>query len=424
MELATDYGRRRAIAVSFFERRKAGTALYDQEGMKATLGISSAVVVVLLGSTLSLAQTAGDAQRAYAEHAAKAQSYLRQNRPDLAIPELEAAVAAKPDSVDAQGNLGVLLFFQGKYAQALPELKAAVGMKPDLWKIEALLGIAERRTGDEMQGRKDLETAFPHIEEEKLKINVGLDLIESYTATDDLDKASDMVAQLLKLKPTDPALLYAAYRIHSQMMAQSLLTLSLVAPESAQLHQAIAHELQRTHDLAGTIKNLREALAIDPNLPGIHFELAEALHASDDQRLKAEAETQYKLAVETNPNDPKAAARMGDIEVEKGDIAAAQRYYEQALKLDPSSADATIGLANVDVEKGDPGEAAKLLEQVVAADPTNYLAHYRLSAVYRKLHRPEAVEKELSAYKKYKDMHETLTDVYQKMDAPDKAATQ
>ena len=391
--------------------------------MSATLRRVSVVSVMLCSGLVCAAQTAGDKQSVYAEHAAKAQSYLREKRPDLAIPELEAAVAAKPDSVDARGNLGVLLFFQGKYAQAIPQLRAAVGMKPDLWKIEALLGTAERRTGDEHQGRIDLEAAFQHIEDEKLKIDVGRDLIESYSATDDLDKASDMVSQLLRIKPTDPSLLYASYRIHSEMMAESLLTLSLVAPDSAQLHQAIAHELQRTHDLAGTIKNLREALAIDPNLPGIHFELAEALHASDDQRLRTEAEEQYKLAVETNPNDPKAAERMGDIEVEKGDLDAGEKYYRQALKLQPNAADATMGLANVYFERGDAEQAATLLEQVIAADPTNSLAHYRLSVVYRKLHRPDAVERELQAYKKYKDMREKLTNVYQTMDAPDKAAT-
>lgn len=397
--------------------------------MKVTLRTIYAVLVLVLVLVCSAAscvsQTAEDKQGAYAEHAQKAQSYLREKRPDLAIPELEAAVAAKPDSVDARGNLGVLLFFQGKYAQAVPQLRAAVGMKADLWKIQALLGIAERRTGDEAQGRADLEAAFPHIGDatgdEKLKVNVGLDLVESYSATEDLEKAAEMVAQLLRIKPDDPGLLYTSYRIHAQMMAQALLTLSLVAPESAQLHQAMAHELQRTHDLAGTIKNLREALAIDPKLPGLHFELAEALHASDDQRLRAEAETQYKLAVETNPSDPEAAAKMGDIEVEKGDLAAAEMYYRRALKLRPNDADATIGLANVASEKGDAAEAATLLEQVIAADPTNYLAHYRLSAVYRKLHRPDAVERELQAYKRYKDMHETLTNVYKKMEAPDKA---
>jgi tetratricopeptide (TPR) repeat protein len=198
------------------------------------------------------------------------------------------------------------------------------------------------------------------------------------------------------------------------------LSLSLAAPDSAQLHQAIAHELQRTHDLNGTIKNLRQALALDPNLPGIHFELAEALHASDDQRLHVEAEEQYKLAVETNPNDPMAASRMGDVEVEKNDLVAGEKYYEEALKLQPNYADATIGLANVKSKNGDQAGAAALLERVIADDPTNYLAHFRLSAVYRKLNRPDDSKRELDAYKKYKDLHEALTAIYQKMDATDK----
>jgi len=64
--------------------------------------------------------------------------------------------------------------------------------------------------------------------------------------------------------------------------------------------------------------------------------------------------------------------------------------------------------------------AAPLLEQVIAADPSNYLAHFRLSTVYRKLHRPDDVKRELDAYTRYKDMHEKLTSIYKTLDSPDK----
>jgi len=356
-----------------------------------------------------------------ARHERLAQQYLAQRQPAKAIPELQAVLALDPNNFDARANLGVLTFFQGNYEQALPLLRAVVAAKPDLWKIQSLLGIAERKTGDDHQGRLDLEAAFPHLDEPKLKSQVGLELVESYSSTGDLDKASDLIAQLLAAEPTDPALLYTSYRIHADMMARDLLTLSLSDPNSAQLHQAIAHELQRTHDLAGTISNLRQALALDPNLPGIHFELAEALHASDDQRLRAESVEQYKLAVLTNPTDPKAATRLGDIEVENGDLDGAEKSYQQALKLQPNSPDAEIGMANVLSEQGNPTAAAPLLEQVLAADPSNYLAHFRLSAVYRKLHRPDDVKRELDAYTKYKDMHEKLTAIYKTQDSPNKA---
>ena len=376
-------------------------------------------LVLLLSVTVCFPQTASK-QQELSSHLQKVQTYLHQNRPDLAIPELQAALAIDPSNLEVRANLGVLLFFQGKYDQALPLLQAVVAANPDLWKIQSLLGIAESKTGNDHQGRIDLETAFPHIEETKLKVDVGLQLIESYTATGEFDKASTLIAQLLALKPTDPELLYASYQIHSNMMAEDLLSLSLAAPDSAQLHQAIAHELQRTHDLEGTIRNLRQALALDPKLPGIHFELAEALHASDDQRLHAEAVEQYKLAVLTNPTDPKAATRLGDIEVEMGNLDAGEKDYQQALKLQPNSPDAKIGMANVLTERGDPAAAAPLLEQVIAADPSNYLAHFRLSTVYRKLHRPEDVKRELDAYTKYKDMHEKLTSIYKTLDSPDK----
>jgi tetratricopeptide (TPR) repeat protein len=385
-----------------------------QDGMRS-FWLCSFALALSLCSTAGQGQAASSQAGELARHARLAQQYLSAHEPVKAITELRAVVALDPKNLEARANLGVLLFFQGQYGEALPQLRAATEMKPDLWKIQSLLGIAERRTGDDRQGRVDLEAAFPHIEEEKLKVDVGLDLVESYAGTGDLNKASDVIALLLKLRPTDPSLLYTSYRIHSSMMSEALLSLSLVAPESAQMHQAIAHELQRTQDLPGAIKNLRAALALDPRLPGIHFELAEALHASDDQRLHAEAEEQYKMAVESAPNDPKAASRMGDIEAEKGDLVAAETYYRQALKLEPNSMDATIGLANVVAQKGDPAAAATLLEQVIAADPTNYLAHFRLSAVYRRLNRPDDVKRELESYKKYKDMREKLKTIYHQM---------
>ena len=354
-------------------------------------------------------------QTALARHQRLAQQYLAEHNPTKAIPELRAVVALDPANVEARANLGVLLFFEGQFVQAIPQLQAAVDRQPDLFKIQALLGIAKRRSSEDAAGRADLETAFPRIEEPKLRNDVGRELIESYSASNELDRAAAVIATLLKASPADPGLLYISYRIHNQLALEALLELGLVAPDSAQTHQAMAHELTRDHDLSGTIANLRQALALDPDLPGIHFELAEALHASDDQRLRTESIAQYKLAVQTAPNDPKAATRMADIESEQGDLPAAAASYQSALKLQPGSVDAKVGLANVLTEQGDLQGAAALLEQVEAADPANVLAHFRLSVVYRKLKRPEDVKREVELYQRYKDEREKLKAVYQKM---------
>ena len=93
----------------------------------------------------------------------------------------------------------------------------------------------------------------------------------------------------------------------------------------------------------------------------------------------------------------------------------AAKYYKEALTLAPNDPDALQGLARVYTEKGDATSALPLLEQVVKADPTNVQAHYRLSAVYRKLNRPEDAKRELAEYQKYKDMKEKMGKIYKEL---------
>lgn len=345
-------------------------------------------------------------------HSQRAHELLSEKKPELAAKEFTAVLAADPNNLDARANLGVLLFFQGRYSEAEPHLHAAVAQEPDLTRIRALLGMCERRLGKTDAARADLEAAVSKLDDPKIEVQVGLELIEIDTASEDLAKAATVVEMLRQSAPTDPRVLYAAYRIYTDLAGAALLSLSVAAPESGQMYQAMAHGLVRERDINGAITDYRKALAKNPNLPGIHYELAEALHASPDLKLRAEAEQEYRLAVAANASDEKAITKLGDLAADKGDLAGAERYYKQALALAPNNADALQGLARVYTERNDSASALPLLEHVVAADPTNVQAHYRLSAVYRKLNRPDDAKRELQAYQKYKGMKEKLRQIY------------
>jgi len=359
-------------------------------------------------------------------HQQKAHELLSQKKPALAVKEFAAVVALDPNNTDAQANLGVLLFFEKDYAKAEPHLRKAVEQQPGLTKIRALLGMCERNLGENELARTDLQSVVAQLKEPSVRLEAGLELIELYTATQELPKAAAVVEVLRQGAPTDPRILYAAYRIYSDLAGEAMLDLSVAAPESGQMHQAMAHELARERDIPGTIANFRKAIAIDPNLPGIHFELAEALRASPDLKLRAEAEQEYKLAIAANDRDSKSLTKLGDIAVEKDNFDGAVAYYKRALALAPGDADATLGLAHVYIEKDESASALPLLEPLVAADPTNVLAHYRLSTAYRKLKRPGEAKRELEAYQKYKDIKEKMRAVYKEMrldtpqDEPDK----
>jgi tetratricopeptide (TPR) repeat protein len=317
--------------------------------------------------------------------------------------------------VDARGNLGVLLFFQGKYADAIPQLRAALALNPQLWKIQALLGIGERRTGDASAAIEDLEAAFPKLQDKKVQIETGMELVGLYSSAGDLDKAAATISVLRRLEPTDEAILYSAYRLYSDLASDSLLSLSVVAPNSARMHQAMAHELAKQGNNAAAIENYREALKLDPQLTGLHFELAEMLNLSSAPADRDEAEKQYKEALAVDPSDEQAECRLGDIATKRNDLKDAYDRYAKAVQLRPEDPDANIGLAKVLMAMGQPDRAEPLLERAIQLDPTSAVAHFRLSTIYRQAGRTDDAKHEIAEYEKYKAMKEKLRDLYQAM---------
>lgn len=351
-------------------------------------------------------------QQQIESHSHKAAEYLKDNRPDLAIPEFRAVVALDPSNVDARGNLGVLLSFLGDYSNAIPQLRAALKLRPALWKIQALLGIGEKRTGDTVAGRRDLEEAFPRVQETKIRTETGMELIEIYSGTGDLDKASAIVADLRKLDPTNANILYTAYRIYSDLVAESMLSLSVVNPNSARMRQAIAHELAKRGNPAEAVENYRAAIKIDPQLPGLHFELAEMLGTLSTAEGREEAEKEYKAALEIDPFDEQAECRLGDIALQRGDLNDANARYSKAVRLQPDDPEASIGLAKVFMTMDEPQKAEPLLLHALQLDPTSALAHFRLSTVYRQTERTAEAKQELEQYQKYKQIKEKLRSIY------------
>ena len=375
----------------------------------------SLFAVLLLVTTSCLSQSVPSHEQQVEEHSRKAQEYLRDNKPDLAVPEFKAIVALEPNNVDARGNLGVLLSFQGAYAEAIPQLRAALKLQPALWKIQALLGMAEKRTGDIKGALGDLENAFPKLKEQKIRMETGMELIDTYSKAGDLDKAAATVSVLRAMDPTNVELVYTAYRIYSDLTDESRLSLMVVAPNSARTHQMMAHELARQGKPDEAILNYREALKVDPNLSGLHFELAEMLNNSAIPNGRQEAESEYRAALDTNPLDEKSECRLGDLAALKGDPKGASEHYERALKLQPNDAEANIGLAKTLMSMNQSEKALPLLEHAVKLDPTSAVAHFRLSTVYRQIGRTADAKRELEAYQKYKDMKEKLRELYRQM---------
>jgi tetratricopeptide (TPR) repeat protein len=361
------------------------------------------------------AQTAADLQQKLAALDQQVQQYLQQQKPQLAIPVLAEIISLDSKNVSAQANLGVLLFFQANYGAAIPHMKAALQLKPDLWKIEALLGIAQNRIGNPREAQEHLERAFSNLDDKKIQVEAGLELIAVDSASTRFDKALSVVARLEELAPQDPQVLFAEYQISRHVTDQTLLSMLVAAPDSAEMHMMMGGELGRQGDHTGAIAQFREAIRLNPVLPGAHFELAEQLRTSPDPALNAQAESEYRAALKANQYDETAWRQLGGVMAARSEFKTAEEDYKRALALQPKDADAKTGLAIVLISLSRTNEAISLLEEASKDDPTNLVAHYRLSMLYRRAGRTAEAEREMNAFHHYTDVKDKLGKIFKQL---------
>jgi tetratricopeptide (TPR) repeat protein len=119
----------------------------------------------------------------------------------------------------------------------------------------------------------------------------------------------------------------------------------------------------------------RMAVALRPNSPFAHNMLG---HAWRGMHKWDEAEASIRHAIELSRNYPKdagAQVNLGNVKLEKGDLAGAEVSYRAALAIDPNAAGSYFNMGLVHERRGELAGAEEWLQKAVALAPTNQ--HYR-----------------------------------------------
>jgi tetratricopeptide (TPR) repeat protein len=168
-------------------------------------------------------------------------------------------------------------------------------------------------------------------------------------------------------------------------------------------------------DAPNAIIQYQSALEIDPNLPGLTYELAEAtIQDSLSATSLAKAKDLLAKSLVEDPRNSGAEARLGGIAMIENNPEMAKQYFSRALAIQPDQLDAMKGMADIAANQGDKEEAIRYLVRASQEDPMDEKLHYRLSRLYRELDRVGESDKELELFKKVRDLKKKTESVEQR----------
>ena len=141
------------------------------------------------------------------------------------------------------------------------------------------------------------------------------------------------------------------------------------------------------------------ALEADPNDVSTHSNYGNLLSEMD---RPSEAEEQYKLALEADPNDVSTHSNYGNLLSEMGRPLEAEKQYKLALEADPKHVNTHLNYGNLLSEMGRPSEAEKQYKLALEADPNDVSTHSNYGNPLSEMGRPSEAEEQyklaLAAY--------------------------
>jgi len=380
-------------------------------------GTPLVLLLMILASAFTLAaQTKTSRASEVHDHLRKAEDYLRSKDPDSAAQEFDVVLTLDPKNAEAYANLGVLAYSRNDYRNASQNFRKALTIDPSLTKTQALLGISQQRLGDP-SARAMLEKSFSTLKDKQLRLQIGMELAALYDQQGDPGGTAAVMRSLVDLDPDNVNVLFMAQRVYSELANDTLNKLAILAPGSGRMQQVIAEHLVNEGDLKGAIEHYRKALQIEPRLPGVHFELGEAILESSpvDAAMLSEAQKELEAAVTIDGDTAKTECEFGSIALSQSQMDQAFAHYRRAYELSPNEVQAQMGLAKLLMMQEKPQEAVQYLRMAVQSDPLNRAAHYQLGTAYRRLQMKELAQKEMHLSQEIKQAKDRVEELYHEM---------
>ncbi len=221
------------------------------------------------------------------------------------------------------------------------------------------------------------------LDEPSLRLTVPqlqiMSLCSYYIGRDDL--VLKATGQILMSNPEDAEALYWRVQSAERLGLAALTAATDLNPQSASLHALSGDMLREKGDLAGAAEEYRKAIAAEIGFLTAHLGLARVLYSNHDAD-GAEHEVQYVL--NANADDPEANYLMGEILVNRVNLAQALPFLRKALRVRPEERPYVhADLSRVYENQGELVQAIAELKQALPLDVDGSY-YFRLGHLYIK----------------------------------------
>jgi tetratricopeptide (TPR) repeat protein len=311
---------------------------------------------------------------------------------EAAAREYRQFLASNPDSVEAQSNLGVVLVNLGRYEEAIAAYQAALATAPSNAVVRLNLGLAFYKA-------VNLEAALDAFS--RVLAAAPENLQARYLAADcqlQLGRPAEVITLLESLeasRPDDPVLSYllgmALLATKQVEKGQVLIDRILRHGDSAQAWVMMAVAKRGAGDMKGAVEDLKRAVELDPELPGVHGLYGQALLAIGSPDV---ARREFETEMSRNPLDFDANLNLGVLLRAEQDYDAAMRHLTRALGVRPGDLATRYQIASLELARQDIATATGMLETIVKEAPAFVEAHVSLATAYYRQRRKEDGDRE------------------------------
>jgi len=294
---------------------------------------------------------------------------LRLDQGDQAGTEkaLIAALAASPNSIDANLAMGDLLLSMHRNPEAMDRFETVLAFAPansDARRGELAaateLALTVRRSGHPEVALQVLQHARIKLPDDpSLLLELGIQATELYL----YPEAEQALNAARNLRPNDPGILYVLARM----------------------------ETERQH-LQAAEADFRDYLAAQPNDASAHFGLG---HILAMQQRTDDARAEFERSIQLQPVQTESYYQIGEIELDAHQDAKAEVLFHKTLERDPTHGGALTGLGVLAFRAKDYVKAERYLAAAEKTAPNYGPTHYYRGLALAHLGRKDEGDAEL-----------------------------